>query len=368
MAKKDFYEVLGVKKEATDAEIKSAFRKLAIKYHPDKNQGDKEAEEKFKEINEAYQVLSDPDKRANYDRFGTADFNNMGGSQAYDFSDFGDLGDIFGQFFGGGGGFSSASSARRSGPTRGEDLRYIMDLTFEEAAFGVEKEIKYTRKASCSTCNGSGAEPGSSKHKCEKCNGSGRIRSPRQTMFGTMMTETICDACDGTGEVIDKKCHTCGGAGRTTQNETLKVSVPAGVDTDKKMLKKGMGNAGEKGGPNGDLIIVFRVKPHDTFIRRGINVYMDQHIDMAQAALGAEVKVKTIDGEVTYSIPPGTQSGTMFRLKGKGIADVSYKGRKGDQYVNVIVDIPTKLNAAQKDALEKYLAASGIERKKKKGI
>lgn len=368
MAKKDFYEVLGVSKEATDAEIKSAFRKLAIKYHPDKNQGDKEAEEKFKEINEAYQVLSDKDKRANYDRFGTADFNNMaGGAGAYDFggfSDFGDLGDIFGSFFGGGG-FQSSSQPRKKGPTRGEDLRYIMDLTFEEAVFGAEKEVTYNRNIVCHTCNGSGAEPGSSKHTCPKCNGTGRVRVQKQTMFGTMMSEQICDMCDGEGEIFDKKCHTCNGIGKEVKRETVKIAVPAGVDTDNKILKRGMGNAGEKGGPYGDLIIIFRVQPSKEFVRRGINVYMDQHIDMAQAALGADVKVKTIDGEVTYNVPAGTQSGTMFRLKGKGITDVNNKSRRGDQYVNVIVDVPKKLNTAQKDALQNYLLASGIDQKPK---
>lgn len=370
MANKDFYEVLGVKKEATDAEIKSAFRKLAIKYHPDKNQGNKEAEEKFKEINEAYQVLSDKEKRAAYDRYGTADFSNMagGGFQGADFSDFGDLGDIFGQFFGGGfsgGGFSSSSGARYNGPKRGADLRYYVDLTFEEAAFGVEKEIVYNREVTCETCHGDGAKPGTEKTTCQKCNGTGTIRTPRQSLFGTVMTESVCDVCNGTGEVPKEKCPTCHGHGVVTKREVLKVSIPAGVDTDNKIQKKGFGNAGEKGGPSGDLIIVIRVKPHEKFQRRGINVFIDSHIDMAQAALGDDVKVPTIDGEVKYTIPAGTQSGTVFRLKGKGIPDVHRKGSRGDQYVNVIVDIPKKLNQGQKDALKNYLAASGIETKKK---
>lgn len=366
MAKRDFYEVLGVTKEATDAEIKSAFRKLAIKYHPDKNQGNKEAEEKFKEINEAYQVLSDPEKRSSYDRFGTTDFNNMGGAGSYDFGDFGDLGDIFGQFFGGGFSGSSSRQQRPQGPRRGEDLQYTLDITFEEAMTGVEKEISYTREAQCETCHGSGAKEGSSKHTCTKCNGTGRIRTPRNTMFGTMMTETVCDACHGEGEIITEKCPTCHGIGKVRKNEKITISIPAGVDTGNIIPKRGFGNAGTKGGPYGDLHVLIRVRPHKTFVRRGINIYMDVHVDMAQAALGAEVKVETIDGKVTFTVPSGTQSGTVLRLKGKGVPDVHRKGSRGDHYVNIIVDIPKKLNQGQKDALESYLAASGIDSKTKK--
>lgn len=381
MANRDYYEVLGIQKGATDEEIKRAFRKLAIKYHPDRNQGNKDAEEQFKEINEAYQILSDSEKRAHYDQFGTTDFQGYGqgagtGYAGYDFSGFGDLGDIFGQFFGGGFGGSSRTQSQTIS-RRGEDLEYVMDLTFEEAMKGAQKEVHVTSEAVCSTCKGTGAKDSSSKKTCTKCNGAGRVRVQRQTMFGSMMSEAVCDVCHGEGEIISDPCPTCKGKGRVRKEKKITVSVPKGVDSNNVIPLRGQGNAGYKGGPAGDLHVILRVKPHKEFVRRGTSIFIDKHIDMAQAALGIETRVPTIDGEVSYNIPSGTQSGTVFRLKSKGVPVINSKNdARGDQYVNVIVDPPKKLNEAQRAALRQYLEASGLpieketadSRKKKFGV
>lgn len=358
MAKRDLYEVLGVEKSASEKEIKSAFRKLAIKYHPDKNQGDKEAEEKFKEINEAYQVLSNPEKKAHYDRFGTTDFNSagQGSGGGFEYSDFGDFGDIFDSFFGGG--FSSQQ--RRTGPRRGADLEQTINLTFEEAVFGAEKEVTVTRVEDCNVCEGSGAKPGTSVKTCGTCHGSGTVTVQRQTLFGNMMQETTCNVCGGKGEIIEEPCDNCRGKGQVRRKRTIDVNIPAGVDTGNVMPLRGQGDKGHKGGPSGDLHLIINVKPHKTFVRKGTDIYVDAHINIADAALGKEIVVPTIDGDVSYTVPAGTQSGTLFRLKNKGVVNVNSRNKqRGNQYVNVIVDIPKKLNDGQKDALYKFLEASG---------
>lgn len=367
MAKKDYYEVLGIEKGASEDEIKKAFRKLAIKYHPDKNRGNKEAEEKFKEINEAYQVLSDPEKRSNYDRFGTADFNGAGGGFGDfqgGFGDFSDLGDIFGSFFGGG--FGGGSRRNPNAPERGNDLEYAITLTFEEAVFGVKKEINLTRSESCETCHGTGAKHGTSAKKCDKCGGSGRIRVQRNTPLGSFVTETSCDKCGGKGTIITDPCPDCHGSGHVRKRRKISVNIPAGVDTGNVIPLRGQGEHGKNGGPAGDLYINIKVIPSKQFKRQGFDIYIDTHISFPKAALGTEITVPTIDGDVKYTVPAGTQSATVFRLKGKGIPRVNSSGR-GDQYVKVIVDVPKTLNEKQKEALKLFAEASGESSKEKKG-
>jgi molecular chaperone DnaJ len=359
MASKDYYELLGLEKGASDDEIKRAFRKLAVKYHPDRNQGNAEAEEKFKEINEAYQVLSDPEKKARYDQFGSAAFDGSGGFSGggfggFDGFDMGGFGDIFESFFGGGG------SSRRNGPVRGNDIEYTVTLTFEEAVFGVEKEISVTRSENCEHCHGNGAEPGTSAKTCPTCNGSGQVRVQRQTPLGSFVSTSTCDTCRGTGKIIEKPCSECRGKGNVRKTRKIKVNIPAGVDTGNVMPLRGQGEHGLRGGSPGDLYVRINVTPSKVFTRKGNDVYIDAHISMAKAALGTEIAVATVDGNVKYSVPAGTQSGTMFRLKGKGIQRVNSSG-KGDQYVKVIVDIPKSLNKEQKEALCDFMRASGEE-------
>lgn len=357
MAKKDYYEILGLQKGANDDEIKKAFRKLALQYHPDRNAGDKEAEEKFKEINEAYQVLSDPQKRSQYDQFGTADFNGGGfEGGGFDFSDFGGFGDIFDSFFGGG--FSGSSRKRRNGPERGADIEYTVSLTFNEAVFGVEKEININRSEKCEHCEGTGAKPGSHPKTCDKCGGTGQIKIQRNTPLGNFVSMSTCDKCGGKGTIISDPCSFCSGSGRTRKQRKIKVNIPAGVDTGNVLPLRGQGEHGINGGPSGDLYINIKVAPHSVFKRKDFDIYIDTHISFAKAAMGTEIKVPTIDGDVKYEIPAGTQPGTVFRLKGKGVPRVNSYGR-GDQYVNVVVDIPKSINQKQREALMAYMAASG---------
>lgn len=357
MAKKDYYETLGIEKGASADEIKSAFRKLAIKYHPDKNQGDKEAEEKFKEINEAYQVLSDPERKSQYDQFGTTDFNGSGfGEGGFNgfggFEDF-DLGDIFGSFFGGGG-----SKRRRNGPEKGRDMEYTLQLTFQEAVFGVKKEINITRDETCETCHGTGAKPGTSPKTCDKCGGSGQVKYQRSTPLGNFVSNSTCDKCGGKGTINTDPCKECHGSGKVRQHRKITVNVPAGVDTGNVMPIRGNGEGGTNGGPAGDLYINIRVLPDLKFKRKGSDIYVDTHISFAKAALGYEITVATIDGDVKYTVPAGTQSGTIFRLKGKGVPKVNSHTR-GDEFVTVTVDVPKTLNEKQKDALKLFMEASG---------
>jgi len=361
MANKDYYQILGLEKGASDDEIKRAFRKLAIKYHPDKNQGNAEAEVKFKEINEAYQVLSDPEKKARYDQFGTADFDGsgfgaggFGGFDGFDFSDLGGFGDIFDTFFGGGG-----SGRRRNGPQRGADLEYVLNLTFEEAVFGVEKEISINRSESCDSCSGTGAKAGTSPKTCPTCNGSGQIRVQRQTPLGNFVSTSTCNQCGGKGQVVDNPCTTCHGKGSVRKNRKISVNIPAGVDTGNVMPLRGQGEHGKNGGPAGDLYVRIKVAPSKKFTRKGSDIYIDTHISMGHAALGVEVTVPTVDGDVKYKIPAGTQSGTLFRLKGKGVPSLKNKTLRGDHYVTLVVEVPEKLNEAQIEALKAFDEAMG---------
>lgn len=360
MANKNYYDILEISKEASDEEIKKAYRKLAMKYHPDRNQGNKEAEEKFKDINEAYQILSDPQKKAQYDQFGTTDFSGFGGPSGgaggfdFDFSGMGGFEDIFDSFFGG---FSSGRQ-RRNGPERGADLEYTVNLTFNEAVFGVEKEISISKNEKCETCSGTGAKPGTSSKTCDKCGGTGQVRNQRNTPLGSFVTTGTCDKCGGTGNVIDSPCSTCHGKGTVRKNKKIKINIPAGVDTGNVLPLRGQGQPGKNGGPNGDLYINIRVTPHQMFIRKGFDIYIDEHISFGKAVLGIELKVPTIDGDVKYKVPAGTQPGTVFRLKGKGVQKVNGHGR-GDQYVKLIIDVPKSINDKEKEALIAFMEASG---------
>ncbi|MDD7771722.1 MAG: molecular chaperone DnaJ [Firmicutes bacterium] len=354
--KRDYYEVLGVEKNAAEDQIKKAYRKLAAKYHPDVNH-EADAEERFKEINEAYEVLSDPDKRARYDQFGFAGVDpnfNPGGAGGNPFggfggfSGFGDLGDLFGDFFGG---RSSGRSA--NGPRSGENLSAQVDLTFEEAAFGVEKELNIPRVETCDVCGGSGAAPGTRPETCSRCRGTGQVRTQQSFMGMTMQSTTACPDCGGSGTIVRTPCSRCKGKGRIKRTKRIKVSIPAGVDNGQSVRVRNEGNAGANGGPNGDLLVAVRIRPHELFTRQGSDVYCEMPISFAQAACGAEIEVPTLDGKVRYMVPEGTQTGTTFRLKGKGIPYVGYKNR-GDQFVKVVVETPTHLTKEQKELLRKF--------------
>ncbi|MBU3132079.1 molecular chaperone DnaJ [Clostridium gasigenes] len=354
MANKDYYASLEIQKGASEDEIKKAFRKQAMKYHPDKNQGNDVAEAKFKEVNEAYQVLSDPEKKSRYDQFGTVDGDpGFGGGGAGGFSDMGGFGDIFESFFGGGGG-----GRRANGPARGADVEYSVTLTFEEAVFGVKKDVSINRSENCEYCSGSGAKAGTTAKTCPSCNGSGQVRVQRQTPLGSFASTSTCDKCSGKGKIVETPCPSCSGRGKTRKNRKISVNIPAGVDTGNVMPLRGEGEHGTNGGPVGDLYIRINVTPSKKFTRKGVDVYIDTHISMAKAALGTEITVSTVDGDVKYTIPQGTQSGTLFRLKNKGIPRVNSTGR-GDQYVKVIVDIPKTLNEKQREALKMLIEASG---------
>ena len=362
--KRDYYEVLGVSKCATDDEIKKSYRKLAKQYHPDLNPGDKAAEARFKEVNEAYEILSDKEKRARYDQFGHAgvdpNFNPGGGFGGGfgGFTDMGDidLGDLFGSFFGGG--FGGGGSSRRNGPQRGETIRTGVAISFEEAAFGCEKEVTVSRTEQCDVCHGTGCAPGTTAEVCPDCHGSGTVRIQRGGGGFSFATTTTCPKCRGAGKIIHQPCKTCNGAGSVRRQKKLAVTIPAGIDNGQAVSLRGQGGAGKNGGPAGDLLIAVTVRPHPTFRREGTSVYMDQPVSFVQAALGAELEIPTIDGTVKYTMPEGTQSGTTFRLRGKGIPGLNGRGR-GDQYVTVKVQVPTGLSRAQKDALKAFGTTMG---------
>ena len=356
--KRDYYEVLGLSKGATEDEIKRAYKKLARKYHPDMNPGDKEAEEKFKEVNEANEVLSDPDKKARYDQFGFAGVDpNYGAGGGYGAGgfDFGDLGDSFGSFFGGGFG---GGQRRRTGPQRGESIRMSVSVDFTEAAFGCEKEVTVERSEQCPTCKGNGCAPGTTPEVCPDCHGSGAVTQSQRTPFGVMQTQAVCGKCRGTGKIIHQPCPDCHGSGRARKRKTVKVNIPAGIDNGQTISLRGQGHAGKNGGPNGDLLITVMVKPHDIFRREGTSVFCEAPITFTQAVLGAEMEIPTIDGKVKYTIPEGTQTGTVFRLRGKGIPVLNGHGR-GDQYVTVTIETPRGLNREQKEALKKFSETLG---------
>ena len=360
--KRDYYEVLGVDKSASEDEIKRAYKKMARKYHPDLNPDNKEAEEKFKEVNEAYEVLSDSDKKARYDQFGFAGVDpNYGagaGGGAYGAGgfDFGDLGDIFGSFFGGG--FGSSQRRNPNAPQRGESIRLSVTISFEEAAFGCEKEVSVDRYETCAVCHGSGCADGTSPEVCPDCHGSGQVQVRRQTPMGVFATTSPCGRCGGKGRIIKTPCTACRGSGLERKRRTIQAKIPAGIDNGQTISIRGQGHAGKNGGPSGDLLITITVRPHELFRREGTSVLCEAPITFAQAVLGAELEIPTIDGKVKYDLPEGTQSGTTFRLKGKGIPELNGRGR-GDQYVTVYIETPRNLNREQKEALKKFAESVG---------
>lgn len=357
--KRDYYEVLGLTKGASEDEIKKAYRRLAKKYHPDMNPGDSSAESKFKEVNEAYEVLSNPEKKARYDQFGHAgvdpNFGAGGGYGGFGGMDF-DLGDIFGSFFGGG--FGGGGTRNKNGPRKGSSIQARVTVSFEEAAFGCEKEITISRLDTCGTCGGNGCEPGTTPEVCSNCRGTGSVRTQQRTPFGVMQTTQECPNCHGTGKIIHQPCHDCKGTGSVRKQKRVNVNIPAGIDNGQTLSLRGQGNAGVNGGPAGDLLITVTVTPHPEFEREGNSIYSTVHISVAQAILGTNLEVNTLDGRVKYTIPEGTQSGTVFRLKGKGIPSIRGMSR-GDQFVTVIVDIPSGLNSSQKELLRKFDESMG---------
>ena len=365
--KRDYYEVLGVDRNADDATLKKAYRKLAKKYHPDMNPGDKEAEAKFKEATEAYGVLSDPDKRRQYDQFGHAAFENGGGGAGgfggFDFS--GDMGDIFGDIFGdlfGGGGRRRANN----GPMKGANLRAAVNIMFQEAITGCEKELEITLKDPCTKCNGTGAKPGTSPETCPKCNGSGQVVMTQQSMFGMVRNVTVCPDCQGTGKIIREKCPDCRGTGFTSSRKKIQVSVPAGIDDGQSIRIRDKGEPGTNGGPRGDLLVEVRVARHAIFQREDMNIFSTADIPFAQAALGGTIRIPTVDGDVEYEVKPGTQPNTRIRLKGKGVPSLRNRNVRGDHYVTLNLKVPTSLSNESKEALRKFdetLGGSGTKKK-----
>ena len=352
--KRDYYEVLGVSKSASDSELKSAYRKLAKKYHPDMNPGDKEAEAKFKEASEAYSVLSDPDKRRQYDQFGHAAFEGGagGGAGGFDFSgmDMSDIfGDIFGDFFGGG-----RSRAQSNGPMKGQNLHHTIRITFEEACFGTEKELDLPLQDECESCHGTGAKAGTTPETCSKCGGKGQVVFTQQSLFGMVRNVQTCPDCRGTGKIIREKCPDCHGSGYITRKRNISVTVPAGIDNGQSIRIREKGDPGVNGGPRGDLLVEVAVSRHPIFQRQGIDIYSSAPITFAQAALGGDVRIKTVDGEVEYTVKPGTQTDTRIRLRGKGVPSLRNKSIRGDQYVTLVVQVPTRMNGEQKELLKKF--------------
>lgn len=375
-SKRDYYEVLGITKGASESEIKSAYRKVAKKYHPDANPGDKEAEAKFKEAAEAYAVLSDADKRRQYDQFGHAAFEQGGmGGGGFDFSGdmsdlFGSFGDIFGDLFGGG-------SRRRSnnGPVKGANTRAGIRITFDEAVFGTEKELDLNLKEECNTCHGSGAKPGTTPETCSKCGGRGQVMYTTQTLFGMSQTLQACPDCRGTGKIVKDKCSDCRGAGYQTVRKKIQVSIPAGIDHGQSIRIRGKGEPGERGGERGDLLVEVAVSTHPTFQRQDTDIFSNAPLPFTTAALGGDIRISTVDGDVMYNVVPGTQTGTRVRLRGKGVPSLRNKDVRGDHYVTLVVQVPTKLTGEQKEAirhLDEVMngnSASGTEKKsEKKGM
>ena len=353
--KRDYYEVLGVEKGASAEEIKKAYRKKAMQFHPDRNPGDKTAEEKFKEVGEAYEVLSDDDKRARYDQFGFQGVDpNFGGGSGFDggfggFGGFGDLGDIFGEFFGGG---SSRRASNQNAPRRGENVGARLDLTFEEAAFGCEKEVSAQRIENCAVCNGSGSADGAVE-TCSQCHGTGEVRTVQNFMGMHMQSSSVCPSCSGRGKIIKTPCNTCKGKGKVRRTQKIKVKVPAGVDDGQSVRIRGEGSVGSNGGPNGDLLVEIYIKRHPIFSRQNMDVYCEVPITFTQAALGAEIEVPTLDGKVKYDLPESTQTGKTFVLSGKGVPAVNNPKRRGNHYFTVVVETPTKLTREQRELLQK---------------
>ena len=371
--KRDYYEVLGVKKDATAEEIKKAYRKVTKENHPDLHPGDKACEERFKEANEAYEVLSDEEKRKKYDQFGHAAFDpnagygGFGGFEGFGggFGDFSDIFSSFGDIFGFGGG--STRNSNPNAPRRGDNIRTQINISFEEAAFGCEKELNIPRIEPCTDCNGTGCAPGTTPEVCPECKGSGQVRTTQRTPFGMAQTMSACSKCRGTGKIIHQPCKTCRGMGSVRRAKKMTVKVPAGIDDGQTISKQGAGNAGANGGPAGDLLISVIMRPHAIFERDGTSVLMEQEISYAQAVLGAEVEVPTLDGKVKLTIPEGTQPGAVFRLRGKGIPYLRGSGR-GDQFVSVKLTVPKNLNSHQKEALREFAASMGEETAKSGGI
>ena len=370
--KRDYYEVLGIQKDASPEEIKKAYRKAALKYHPDRNPGDKEAEEKFKEVGEAYEVLSDEEKRQRYDQFGFAGVDpNFGGGAggAYGggfggFGDFGDLGDIFGEFFGGG---SSRRSSAQAAPRRGENVMTRLELTFEEAAFGCEKEVAAQRIENCAACNGTGSADGVIE-TCQQCRGTGQVRTVQNFMGMQMQSSTTCPACNGRGKVIKTPCTTCKGKGKVRRTNRVKVKIPAGVDAGQSVRVRGEGCVGSNGGVNGDLLVEISIKRHPIFTREGFDVLCEVPISFTQAALGATIQVPTLDGKIDYEIPEGTQTGREFVLRDKGIPEVGNSRRRGDHRFTVVVETPTHLTREQKELLRQLDGTIEVSPKRKKFI
>lgn len=351
--KRDYYEVLGVDRNADDAALKKAYRKLAKQYHPDTNPGNTEAEKKFKEASEAYAVLSDTDKRRQYDQFGHSAFEGgAGGAGGFDFSgmDMGDIfGDLFGDFFGGG-----RRRSTSNGPMKGANLRAGLRISFEEAAFGCEKEIEITLKDDCKTCNATGAKPGTSPETCSKCGGKGKVVYTQQSFLGMVQNVQTCPDCRGTGKIIREKCSDCHGTGYIASRKKIKVTIPAGIDNGQSVRIRDRGEPGTNGGPRGDLLVEINVSRHPIFQRQDMNIFSTAPISFAQAALGGEVRINTIDGDILYDVKPGTQTDTKIRLKGKGIPSLRNKAIRGDHYVTLVVQVPTSLNGEAKEALRKF--------------
>lgn len=358
--KRDYYEVLGVDRNADDATLKKAYRTLAKKYHPDTNPGDKEAEAKFKEASEAYAILSDPDKRRQYDQFGHAAFEGGAGGGGFDFNDMGDIfgsfGDIFGDLFGGGFGGSRRAN---NGPMKGANVRTQVRITFEEAVFGCKKEIDMILKDECPDCHGTGAKPGTSPETCTKCGGRGQVRMTQQSLFGVVQNITTCPDCNGSGKVVKEKCPGCRGTGYLNNRKKIEVSIPAGIDNGQSVRIREKGEPGTNGGPRGDLLVEVIVSAHPFLQRRDMDLFSTAPISYAQAALGGEVRIGTVDGDVVYEVKPGTQTDTRIRLNGKGVPSLRNANVRGDQYVTLVVQVPTGLNSEAKELLRQFDAVAG---------